>query len=48
MAAFFYRIIIFDSIKTLREDVHSREWEDVACATALGARVSYTKLFLVE
>ena len=32
--------------KTLREDAHSRELKFVACATALGARVSQAKLFV--
>ena len=34
--------------KTLREDAHSRELKFVACATALGARVSQAKLFVPE
>lgn len=34
-----------DTIKTLREDVYSREMKYVAFATALGARVSQAKLF---
>ena len=33
--------------KTLREDAHSRELKYVACATALGARVSQAKLFVL-
>ena len=34
--------------KTLREDAQSRELKYVACATALGARVSQAKLFVRE
>ena len=33
--------------KMLRMDAHSREEKGVACATALGARVSQAKLFVL-
>jgi hypothetical protein len=34
-------------IKTLRVDAHSREWNMLHSATALGARISQAKFFLV-
>ena len=32
----------------LREDAHSREWKYVANATALGARISQAKFFVLR
>ncbi len=47
-SVFAYRKVRPIKQKTLRRDAHSREGKGVACATALGARVSQAKLFFIE
>ena len=45
-AFLYHRKLRSYDIKTLREDAHCARMEDVAYATALGARVSQARLFL--